>query len=385
VSLGNAFAAILPGVEHNTAEFLKSLEGSKTLETMTPAEARAALVGAQAAPKVALPAADVKPDPGKVEQAKAATDAAMQELQELIPDLAAARRTYFNSRSPETFDALKHIEERALALDSRVKLNLEQLESAIGITEKELGALQAKNRTGEAEARIHRGQLTAEEITPDGNIHEVLSRGLEGLLDKIGEKQLKAIRANEPPRLLPRLLKHPMSLVRGVRPETETSTTHRFSQSVLLAIDYLDGHAGYDPFAGAMLVPQLATLADKLQVLSEIPGANKRLRSLWKGPSSEFDSTVFELLVAARCSEMGRSVQFVQPQSSPTQDLMCDDPYPLAIECKRKRALSQYELEEERFMRSLFERIDAGARGEGMWGHSTSNCLSNTPSRQSLR
>jgi acetyl esterase/lipase len=59
VSLENAFAAILPGVENNTAEFLKSLEGSKTLETMTPAEARAALVGAQAAPKVALPAADV--------------------------------------------------------------------------------------------------------------------------------------------------------------------------------------------------------------------------------------------------------------------------------------------------------------------------------------
>jgi acetyl esterase len=59
LSLGNAFAASLPGVEHNTAKFLQALEGGKPLQTMTPADARAVLVGAQAGPKVALPAADV--------------------------------------------------------------------------------------------------------------------------------------------------------------------------------------------------------------------------------------------------------------------------------------------------------------------------------------
>jgi len=59
LSLGNALAADQPGVEHHVAEFLKSLEGVKTLDSMTPVEARAALVAAQAAPQVALPAADV--------------------------------------------------------------------------------------------------------------------------------------------------------------------------------------------------------------------------------------------------------------------------------------------------------------------------------------
>ncbi len=59
LSLGSASAASLPGVENNTAKFLQSLEGGKTLDAMTPVEARAALVGAQAGPKVALPAADV--------------------------------------------------------------------------------------------------------------------------------------------------------------------------------------------------------------------------------------------------------------------------------------------------------------------------------------
>lgn len=60
LSLSSAFAANLPGVEHNTAKFLQALEGGKPLETMTPADARAVLVGAQAGPKVALPAADVR-------------------------------------------------------------------------------------------------------------------------------------------------------------------------------------------------------------------------------------------------------------------------------------------------------------------------------------
>jgi acetyl esterase/lipase len=59
LSQGNGSAASLPGVEHNTAKFLQALEGGKPIETMTPAEARDVLVGAQAGPNVALPAADV--------------------------------------------------------------------------------------------------------------------------------------------------------------------------------------------------------------------------------------------------------------------------------------------------------------------------------------
>jgi len=52
-------ATDLSRVERSTATFLQSLEGAKTLDSMTPAQARAALAGAQAAPKVTLPAAEV--------------------------------------------------------------------------------------------------------------------------------------------------------------------------------------------------------------------------------------------------------------------------------------------------------------------------------------
>ncbi|WP_426134996.1 alpha/beta hydrolase [Pseudomonas sp. PWP3-1b2] len=56
---GTACATAYPGVEHNTAKLLQSLEGAQTLDSMTPADARVALAAAQAAPQVALPAADV--------------------------------------------------------------------------------------------------------------------------------------------------------------------------------------------------------------------------------------------------------------------------------------------------------------------------------------
>jgi acetyl esterase len=59
LSLGSASAAERPGVEHNVAKFLQSLEGGQTLDSLSPTEARAALAGAQAASNVALPAVEV--------------------------------------------------------------------------------------------------------------------------------------------------------------------------------------------------------------------------------------------------------------------------------------------------------------------------------------
>ncbi|MBD9415155.1 alpha/beta hydrolase [Pseudomonas sp. PDM16] len=56
LATGNAFAAGSPGVEHNTQVFLEALEagGGKPLETLSPQDARAVLVGAQASVKVDL-------------------------------------------------------------------------------------------------------------------------------------------------------------------------------------------------------------------------------------------------------------------------------------------------------------------------------------------
>ncbi|MDD0844067.1 alpha/beta hydrolase, partial [Pseudomonas sp. Gutcm_11s] len=56
LAAGQAFAAGSPGVEHNTQAFLQALEagGGKPLEALSPKDARAVLVGAQASVKVDL-------------------------------------------------------------------------------------------------------------------------------------------------------------------------------------------------------------------------------------------------------------------------------------------------------------------------------------------
>ncbi|MBB2497004.1 alpha/beta hydrolase [Pseudomonas sp. UL070] len=60
-SIANAFAAGSPGVEQDTQAFLEALAagGGKPLEQMTPKEARAVLVGAQASVKVDLSGTEV--------------------------------------------------------------------------------------------------------------------------------------------------------------------------------------------------------------------------------------------------------------------------------------------------------------------------------------
>lgn len=61
LAVGQVFAAGNPNVEHQTQHFLDTLEasGGKPLETLSPKDARAVLVGAQASAKVVLPKADV--------------------------------------------------------------------------------------------------------------------------------------------------------------------------------------------------------------------------------------------------------------------------------------------------------------------------------------
>lgn len=56
LAASNTFAAGSPGMEHNTQAFLEALEagGGKPLETLSPQDARAVLVGAQASVKVDL-------------------------------------------------------------------------------------------------------------------------------------------------------------------------------------------------------------------------------------------------------------------------------------------------------------------------------------------
>ena len=136
-----------------------------------------------------------------------------------------------------------------------------------------------------------------------------------------------------------------------------------------MARDYIDNVPTYDHFAAATLVPQLARFGNLLPHLREVRGdLNERLSRLAAGPSGSVDATMFELLVAARCTEMGRKIEFIPETSEKSPDLRCHDPFPLVIECKRKRVLTDYELAEERDMRSIFLALEREARAKGLYG-----------------
>ncbi|EPM68373.1 lipase [Pseudomonas syringae pv. theae ICMP 3923] len=69
LSIGSAFAAGDPAIEHNTQAFLNALNSGtgKPIEQLSPKDARAVLVGAQAGVKLTLPKADVSEKTIKVD------------------------------------------------------------------------------------------------------------------------------------------------------------------------------------------------------------------------------------------------------------------------------------------------------------------------------
>lgn len=295
-------------------------------------------------------------------------DAVRDELQRLIPLVAVARRAYFKSRSDQTRGDLVAIEQRAAALDARFADIVRQMQTVVGVSDEQLDALERQDRSGDPVARVRREQLTVDKVDTSASIQTLLGASFEKLLSMVDPHRRKQYEGLPTPRLIDPVADVPLSLVRGIRPESEHPKIHRFAQAILVARDFLDENLLYDHFAGAMLVPQIARLGERLEVLRDVPGATKRVKSLWRRASGEVDSTIFELLVGAGCASKGRSVEFLDADSSKTPDLMCHDPYPLVIECKRKRALSDYEVEEEKCMRALFLRLEVAARSAGMWG-----------------
>ena len=69
MSIGSAFAAGNPAVDHQVQAFLEKLEagGGKPIEQLTPSEARKVLAGAQSGVKLTLPKADVSEKTIKVD------------------------------------------------------------------------------------------------------------------------------------------------------------------------------------------------------------------------------------------------------------------------------------------------------------------------------
>lgn len=300
----------------------------------------------------------------------ARADAVQRELESIVVRIADARRVFARNRSDEARRRMEEVEQEGSAAIDRLHEIQQSMAALLELTEEECEAIDATERTGDTPPRYRREELTIDQLAPGAaDLDDMLARSLEGLLRLIPTSISKKLRVSDSDAPWLKGTNGLLSVVKGVVPESEDPPIHRFAQYLGVSHAWLSNNPRYDMFAGAGLIPQIARLGERLELLSDIPGAMKRIRSLWRDPSRQVDSTMFELLVAAGCAVKGRAVEFLEPQrGEKTPDLRCHDPYPLVIECKRKRTLTNYEISEEKTMRKLFEKLDARAREVGMWG-----------------
>jgi hypothetical protein len=290
-----------------------------------------------------------------------------QEIDALLPHLLTARKNWFRSRNDADAQTLSALQAQADVLAARHELVLDELQRITGISEEVFQQLEKARVLGDVESPPLRNDLTVDKVDVTNDIDECLPTALEEMLRLIDLKWLRED-DREKHRLSEIKTGEPLSLVKGLRRQSEFPEIHRFLQTLRVAVDYIEEHPAYDHFAGALLVPQLASLGSIIAVLRQVPGVAERLSALWRGPSSGSDAVAYELLVAAACAVRGRQIEFITPTAEKSPDLRCHDPYPLVIECKRKRALSDYELTEEEAMCKLFRVLEYRARDKGVWG-----------------
>ena len=293
--------------------------------------------------------------------------AAHDEMTSLFPTLTEARRQYFISQSAEDLQRLEAAQEHVEALDRKFQGILHEMELASGLSAEELAALEAPaadfNRSD-----LARHALTADAIRSTHHVDETLANSVDAIKQLLPHGWLAAETAES---VDLRGLQHPdayLSLTKSLRRESEFPTIHRFRQAIFAAEQYLADDLLFDHFAGANLLTTLDRVARSFPYLHEVEGSGARIKRLWTGASSAVDATIFELLVASGCVEMGRDIKFIEETSNRSPDIRGADPFPLVIECKRQQAMTDYEMREEQIMKDLFERLRARAQSIGIYG-----------------
>ena len=291
------------------------------------------------------------------------------EIQAMLPRLVQSRRNYMRTRSEADKADNLRLESAANALGERHARLYDELKRISGLPIEILEAIDQPHLPDDGIDRRPRKSLVRENVDTTGKVDDYLAGAIDTVC-RIAPKAWLDAQTDQSHQLLPLACGDEcLSLVKGLRRESEFPALHRLRQMVRVGNDYLNNNPAYDQFAGATLVPQLAQFGAQFDNLKQVAGPlDERIRRLWEDGGTGVDASIFELLVAARCVEKGRRVEFIDEGNEKTPDLRCHDPYPLQIECKRKRALSDYELAEERLMRQLFLTLEVDAKKKGLTG-----------------
>lgn len=276
---------------------------------------------------------------------------------------------FFKKASTEDREALRLMEGRSKELIDESEMLSKEMQQILGIPDEMIDVIEKERIGGDTFDTLPRKNIAYEKVAPTNIIEKELPNSIESLLRIVDTKWLNGERTKKY-RLDDNFLAEPLSIIRGVRIESETLPIHRFAQTIFIAEDCLHGNSGFDFFAGALLVPQLIALGSRLSELKYVSGGlQDQLTALWKGDSDRIDSLIYELLVASSCVRAGRKTEFLLPTSQSSPDLRIHDyPFPLVVECKRQQKLTDYEFREETIMRNLFTVLYTEARKLGLRG-----------------
>lgn len=220
--------------------------------------------------------------------------------------------------------------------------------------------------------RWYRDALTTTTVPPSRDIDEMLPEALENLLTLVPPSwwahQQSLLRTVERRSVL-----QPLILCGRERWPMGFPGLHKFANYLLAAQDHLGKEPFLDTYTAARSIAPLCTLGLSLDVLKEVKGAESKLRSLYRGPSAETNSTIFELLVAAAFARMGHDVSFIQETGQKkTPDLRLHGAgVPTVIECKCRQPLNDYEIREFAVMREVFSAVCAERKKLGLVGELT--------------
>jgi len=235
--------------------------------------------------------------------------------------------------------------------------------AAHGITLSE----ESKNQ-GDEVARYWREDLSSEAVPITGYIEDCLAEGLEKLIGRLPKAWWLEQRGLHEAQGSAHL-RESLELYGGVSPDVFSISRHRYAQALILAKESLDKCDDYDIYAGSLLVPSVAALCRALPSLYEVQGGLEKLDELYRAPSEEFDSRLYELCVAGRAAALGRSVEFLVPTAEVTPDLRLHDlPFPAVIECKRQSRLSDFERQEFKTIQEVFRHLSSGSQRRSLIG-----------------
>ena len=218
--------------------------------------------------------------------------------------------------------------------------------------------------------RWYRKDLTTRTVPQSHDIDEMLPLALENLLSQVPPSwwahQRSLVSKEQRNAVL-----HPLLLCGRERWPMGLPALHKFANYLVVANDHIGKEPFLDTYTAARAIPQVCSLGLSLEALKDVKGADSKLRGLWRSPSGETDSRIFELLVAAAFARMGHDVGFIEETAQKkTPDLrLYNNPVPVVIECKRRQPLSDYEASEFSIMRKVFallcaEREELGLVGE---------------------